>query len=106
MTMRKYLVTIHEDGSVSAQEFEEPADQEFEEPADQALTNYQAGFRDAVYEILDSLESVKQSFLNKTREYIHCGRMNDAHDEDCKALALYVAITYLQRRYNVFGTRR
>lgn len=26
MTMRKYLVTIHEDGHMTAQEFEEPAD--------------------------------------------------------------------------------
>ena len=98
MTMRKYIVTVHEDGSVSAQEFEEPADL--------ALTNYQAGFRDAVHEILDSLDRLKLSYINKTRENIQCGRMNDAHDEDCKALALYWAISYLKKRYKVFGTRR
>ena len=98
MTMRKYIVTIHEDGSVSAQEFEEPADR--------ALTNYQTGFRDAVHEILDYLDRLKLSYINKTRENIQCGRLNDAHDEDCKALALYWAIFYLEKRYKVFGTRR
>lgn len=90
MTMRKYLVTIHEDGSVSALEFEEPADQ--------TLTSYQAGFRDAVHEILESLDRLKLSYINKTRENIQCGRMNDAHDENCKALALYWAISYLKKK--------
>ena len=98
MTMRKYIVTVHADGSMTAQEFEEPADR--------ALTNYQAGFRDAVHEILDSLESVKLSYINKVREYIQCGKMEDASDENSKALAMYVAISLLKRRYGVFGTRR
>ena len=98
MTMRKYIVTIHEDGSVSAQEFEEPADQ--------ALTNYQAGFQDAVHEIQDSLESLKLSYINKVREYIQCGKTEDASRENGKALAMYVAIALLRRRYGVFGTRR
>ena len=84
MTMRKYIVTIHDDGSVSALEFEEPADH--------AQTNYRTGFRDAVYEILDSLDRLKLSYIDKTREHIQCGRMGDAHDEECKSLALYIAV--------------
>lgn len=98
MTMRKYLVTVHEDGSVTALEFEEPADQ--------ALTNYQAGFLDAVHEILDSLESMKLSYINRVREYIQCGKMEDASEENGKAHAMYAAISLLKRRYGVFGTRR
>lgn len=98
MTMRKYLVTIHEDGRVSALEFEEPADQ--------ALTNYQAGFRDAVHEILDYLESMKLSYINRVREYIQCGKMEDASNENGKSDAMYAAISLLKRRYGVFGTRR
>ena len=98
MTMRKYLVTVHADGGVCVQEFEEPADQ--------ALTNYQAGVRDAVHEILNSLESMKQSYINRVREYIQCGKMEDASEECGKALAMYVAVSLLRRRYGVFGTRR
>ena len=98
MTMRKYLVTVHEDGQVSALEFEEPADR--------ALTNYQAGFRDAVDEIHDSLERMKLSYLNKAREYIQCGKMENAFVENKKAMALYSAISELKRRYKVYGTRR
>lgn len=98
MTMRKYLVTVHADGSVTAQEFEEPADQ--------ALTNYQAGVRDTVHEILESLESMKLSYINRVREYIRCGKMEDASEENGKAHAIYIAISLLKRRYGVFGTRR
>lgn len=98
MQMRKYLVTIHEDGSVSALEFEEPADQ--------ALTNYQAGFRDAVCEILKFLESRKMAYTNNSRGYVQCGKMGDCHDEVMKAHALYYAIAELKRRYKVFDTRR
>lgn len=94
MTMRKYLVTVHADGSVTAQEFEEPADQ--------TLTTYRDGFQDAVHEILDSLESLKLSFINKVQEYIQCGKMEDASDENGKALAMYIAINLLRRRYGVF----
>ena len=98
MTMRKYLVTIHEDGHVTAQEFEEPAEQ--------ALTNYQAGFRDAVDEILDSLERLRLSYINKVQEYIQCGKMEDAYDENNRAQALYMATYQLKCRYRVFGARR
>lgn len=98
MQMRKYLVTIHEDGSVSALEFEEPADQ--------ALTNYQAGFRDAVHEILDSLERLKLSYLNKSRGYVQRGEMENGSTEGHKAIAMYFAIAELKRKYKVFGTRR
>lgn len=98
MTMRKYLVYVHADGSVTAQEFEEPADQK--------LTTYRDGFQDAVHEIQDSLERLKLSFINKAREYIQCGKMEDASHENSKALAMYIAIDLLRRRYGVFGTRR
>lgn len=98
MTMRKYLVTIHEDGHVTALEYEEPADQ--------ALTNYQAGFREAVREILDYLECQKLAYNSNSREYVQLGKMLDGHDEVMKARAIYRAIDELKTRYRVFGTRR
>lgn len=98
MTMRKYIVTIHMDGSVSALEFEEPADQ--------ALTNYQAGFRDSVHEIVDSLERLRQVYLARCREYIQIGAIENAAEYNHKARAMYMAISELRGRYKVFGTRR
>lgn len=65
MTTRKYLVTIHEDGSISALEFEDPADQ--------ALTNYQAGSRDAVNSIISILTARRAKCYELASRYGSAG---------------------------------
>ena len=98
MTMRKYLVTIHEDGSVMCQEFDEPADQ--------ALQNYQAGYRNAVDSILECLERHKLSYDNTARGYSQCGKMHDCYAVEQKYVAICKAIDDVRLKYKVCGTRR
>ena len=98
MTMRKYLVTIHEDGTVSAQEYDEPADQ--------ALRNYQAGFSDAVDAVLECLERRKLSYENIGRGYAQRGKVDDFCAAEHKYVAMCKTIEEVRSKYKVNGTRR
>lgn len=100
MTMRKYLVTIHEDGSVSALEFEEPADQ--------ALTNYQAGARDAVNTIISILETRQKRSLDLAASYREIGDLTSWKHTTLDACATNACIACIKMSYpQCFnGTRR
>lgn len=98
MTMRKYLVTIHEDGSVMSQEFDEPADQ--------VLQSYQAGYREAFDSILECLERRKLSYDNMAREYSQCGKMDDCYAVQQKYVAICKAIDEVRLKYIVHEIRR
>lgn len=58
MTMRKYLVTIHEDGSVTALEYDEP----------NGYSAYQTGKRAAAREIVEMLRTRKTKSLERAQE--------------------------------------
>lgn len=98
MTMRKYLVTVHEDGSVSALEFEEPSDQ--------ALTNYQAGSRDAVNTIISILETQQKKFLDLASHYREIGSRAAYKYCTLEAATTAECIECIKSSYCLNGTRR
>lgn len=93
MTMRKYLVTVHEDGHVTALEFEEPSDM--------TLTNYQAGARDAAQQILNMLVCRKTAYDNAARAYASVGKTEEGREEIAKAHAFYYAIQEIRREFKL-----
>lgn len=64
MTMRKYLVTIHEDGHISAYEYEEPAGYTYSAGEGDA---YRSGYNQALYDAESIIEEEMYRCLKQSK---------------------------------------
>lgn len=74
MTMRKYLVTIHEDGHVTALEYEEPREA--------ATRDYNVGARDAYRRVVRRLN---EEFLKYQDAAYRTDKASEARNFICRA---------------------
>lgn len=87
MTMRKYLVTIHEDGHITALEFEEPGQVIEEERRAGFISGYMAALMESRKKILEFRER-----RNDSREAnLMYAAVASVHDEVAARMASYMS---------------
>lgn len=98
MQMRKYLVTIHEDGSVSAVEYEEPSD-------------IKTRFKDGLLSGMSFLSYMADERVNELRQKAQYAAATGCVDEAKLLTAQYKELEYFvpsvtRELIRVNGTRR
>lgn len=91
MTMRKYIVTIHEDGSVTALEYEEH----------DVYSAYQTGKQSAAREIVDMLKTRKIKQMKRAQESANGKEWDRMRANIAGAVEDHLVLRWIENRFHL-----